>query len=72
MGTPKPGDFPLGSVESRAAMRLQLSSEREAQSTERRATFSVGGIVAYGPVTFSVGKFAEEFFAHRESEREHT
>ncbi len=27
MNTPKPGDFPVGSVESRAAMRLQLSNQ---------------------------------------------
>ena len=27
MDTPKPGDFPIGSVESRAAMRLQLSNQ---------------------------------------------
>ncbi len=27
MDIPKPGDFPIGSVESRAAMRLQLSNE---------------------------------------------
>jgi len=29
MNTPKPGDFPVGSVESRAAMRLQLSKQSE-------------------------------------------
>jgi hypothetical protein len=29
MDTPKPGDFPIGSVESRAAMRLQLVSLRD-------------------------------------------
>lgn len=28
MDTPKPGDFPIGSVESRAAMRLQLVNQR--------------------------------------------
>jgi len=28
MNTPKPGDFPIGSVESRAAMRLHLSSQQ--------------------------------------------
>jgi hypothetical protein len=28
--TPKPGDFPIGSVESRAAMRLQLLNEGNA------------------------------------------
>ena len=27
MNTPKPGDFPIGSVESRAAMRFQLSNQ---------------------------------------------
>ena len=27
MDAPKPGDFPVGSVESRAAMRLQLSNQ---------------------------------------------
>ena len=27
MNTPRPGDFPIGSVESRAAMRLQLSNQ---------------------------------------------
>jgi len=32
MNTPKPGDFPVGSVESRAAMRLQLSNQRDAES----------------------------------------
>ena len=32
MDTPKPGDFPIGSIESRAAMRLQLSNERGALS----------------------------------------
>ena len=29
MDTPKPGDFPVGSVESRAAMRLQLAKQAE-------------------------------------------
>jgi hypothetical protein len=29
MNTPKPGDFPIGSIESRAAMRLQLSNQRQ-------------------------------------------
>ncbi len=61
MGTPKPGDFPIGSVESRAAMRLQLSTQKDGPPTE--PTFSVGGIVVHGPVTFGVGKIAEEFFA---------
>ena len=32
MGTPKPGDFPIGSVESRAAIRLQLSKQTDAVS----------------------------------------
>lgn len=32
MDTPKPGDFPIGSVESRAAMRFELSNERSAPS----------------------------------------
>ena len=31
-GISKPGDFPIGSVESRVAMRLQLSNERGARS----------------------------------------
>lgn len=31
MDTPKPGDFPIGSVESRAAMRLQLSNKTDAR-----------------------------------------
>ena len=35
MDTPKPGDFPIGSVESRAAMRLQLSN----QTAEPRVEF---------------------------------
>jgi hypothetical protein len=29
VGMPKPGDFPIGSVESRAAMRLQLVNRRD-------------------------------------------
>jgi hypothetical protein len=32
MNIPKPGDFPVGSVESRAAMRLQLSTQTDAVS----------------------------------------
>jgi hypothetical protein len=32
MDAPRPGDFPIGSVESRAAMRLQLSNEGGARS----------------------------------------
>jgi hypothetical protein len=32
MDTPRPGDFPIGSVESRTEMRLQLSNERGAPS----------------------------------------
>jgi hypothetical protein len=32
MNTPKPGDFPIGSIESRAAMRLYLSNKRGAPS----------------------------------------
>ena len=27
MNTPKPGDFPIGSVESRAVMRFELSNQ---------------------------------------------
>jgi len=64
MDAPKPGDFPIGSVESRAAMRLQLSNKKDAPLSERRVTFSTGEIIAYGPVTFGVGEIAEEFFAH--------
>jgi hypothetical protein len=31
VNTPKPGDFPIGSVESRAAMRFELSNQRDAE-----------------------------------------
>jgi hypothetical protein len=34
MDTPKPGDFPIGSVESRAAMRLRLNQGDESQVIE--------------------------------------
>jgi hypothetical protein len=29
MDTPRPGDFPIGSIESRVAMRLQLANRRD-------------------------------------------
>jgi hypothetical protein len=32
MNAPKPGDFPIGSVESRAAMRFELSKQTDAVS----------------------------------------
>jgi hypothetical protein len=31
MDTPRPGDFPIGSIESRAAMRLQLANRRDSR-----------------------------------------
>ena len=32
MNTPRPGDFPIGSVESRAAMRFELSNQAQKPS----------------------------------------
>lgn len=41
--TPKPGDFPIGSVESRAAMRAMIEHKSESKHVVRVILERVGG-----------------------------
>ena len=44
--TPKPGDFPIGSVESRAAMRAVIEEKKRIPKNVRRIILERDGVVA--------------------------
>ncbi len=50
MSEPKPGDYPLGSLESRAAARALVDSEKEEEMVIQIVFVSPDGTTENGPI----------------------